>query len=101
MCAVACCLFSEFQYDITTGISQLSLAHPVMDLFMSHQVPRLKVRMTLGETNLLTEYLLIIEGLYHHIEEVGIRGVAPYCTVGLARDTHHLAHIGAHPKPFK
>ena len=60
-----------------------------------------QVHITLRKEDLLVEYLIVSNTLSHHPEDVGLCRVSPYRTAGLARHTHHLYHIGAHPKPAK
>ena len=44
----------------------------------------------------LSESLLVSETLLCHPEAIGLCGVAPYCTTGLAIHTHCLIRVGAH-----
>ena len=83
------------------GRSQVFLSQPVLDLPMGCQGPRHQVHITLRAEDPLTKSLTVINTLYHNPEAVGLRRVSPYRTTGLARHTHHLYHVGAHPKLVK
>ena len=58
------------------GISQVSLAHPVMDLLMGCQGPHHQVRIALGASDPLVESLPVSDTLYCHPEAVGIHIVS-------------------------
>ena len=68
---------------------------------MAFQVPHRQVRIARGVEDLLEDSIPVSDTLSHNTEDVGLRGVPPYHTTGLALHTHHLSHNGAHPNPVK
>ena len=83
------------------GRSKVSLSQPVLYLTMGFQVTRHQVHITLRAEDPLAESLTVSNTLSHNPEAVGLRRVSPYCTIWLARHTHHIYHVGAHPRPAK
>ena len=60
-----------------------------------------QVCIVLEAEDLLEYSLPVSDNLSLHTEVIGLRGLDPYRTTGLALHTHRLDHVGEHPNLIK
>ena len=83
------------------GLSQVSLAHPVLNLTISCQGHCRQVHVIIREAYPQAESLTVKQSFSSHPEAVGLHGGPPYHAAGLSCHTHRIYHIGAWTNPAK